>query len=300
MKTSIIIPSYNPTLKLGLTLEKLLPQAAFIDELIIIIDNYNYGDFMKSLADKYSVALKIKMYPQANSGRAKSRNMGAELSSGDILVFLDDDMLAEKDLIEKHIQYHFKNPGSIISGNGYRNPENANDDFGKYLIKMEKGWKEKSITQGEVTLQKFNFTACNMSLPKNIFQQLGGFDTCFSDGEDFDFAVRAINKRIRIIYDRGIIAWHNDWPGIDTYIERDNEYTLAKQEIIKVHPDYLEYFPNMQIKEANKLKKAAAAIIRASIGKWVIAKNSILKILPLNVKFFLYRIVISSYSNINR
>jgi GT2 family glycosyltransferase len=300
LKTSVIIPSYNPTLKLAETLEKLVPQAILIYELIIIIDSDNYGDFAKSLAHKYSPAFKIKIYPQPNSGRAKSRNKGAEICSGDIIIFLDDDMLAEKDLIEKHIQYHLKNPGIILSGNGYRNPECAKYDFGKYLINVEKIWKKESSDVGETTFQKFNFTACNLSLPKKIFQQLGGFDTHFSDAEDFDFAVRAIKSGIRIIYDRTLLAWHNDWPEIDTYIKRQNEYLMAKKEIQKLHPDYLEYFPYLQSKQRNKVKRLFAAIIRTTVGKWVISKNSIFGMLPISIKFFLYRISISSNLNINK
>lgn len=300
MKTSVIIPSYNPALKLPETLEKLVPQATFIDELIIVIDNNIYNDFAKSLVDKYGGAVKIKIFQQANSGRAISRNAGVEISSGDIIIFLDDDMLAEKDLIEKHIQYHVDNPGIIVSGNGYRNPGGANYDFDKFLIRMEEDWKKASIDKGMVTLKKFNFTACNMSLTKKVFKELGGFDSRFSDGEDFDFAVRAVNNGIRIMYDRTLLAWHNDWPEIGIYIKRQNEYLLAKMKIIKAHPDYLNYFPNLKVAEASRAKKITSSIIRATIGKWVISKNVIFKILPLRIKFLFYRISISCYSNINK
>lgn len=300
MKTSIIIPSYNPTLKLPQTLEKLVPQSSFINELIILIDNDNYTEFTQSLVEKYLPSFKIKIYSQPNSGRAISRNKGAELSSGDILIFLDDDMLAEKNLIEKHIQYHLKSSDVIVSGNGYRNPEDATNSFRKFLIKMEQEWKKDNTVVEEVTLQKFNFTACNMSLSKNLFDQLGGFDTRFSDGEDFDFAVRAINIGIRIMYDKTLLAWHNDWPEIGTYIKRQNEYISAKNEIIKVHPDYLKYFPNLQIEQRSKIKKFVSSIVRSTIGKWVIKKNRIFEIFPLSFKFVLYRATISAYSNINR
>jgi len=299
LKASIIIPSYNPTAKLSETLDKLVPQSSFIDELIIIIDNDKYADFAQLLAVKYSSQLKIKIVSQPNSGRARSRNNGVELSRGDIVIFLDDDMLAENNLIEKHIQYHLKNPGIIVSGNGYRNPVNATYDFGKFLIGMEKGWKKDDTGAHQITLEKFNFTACNMSLPKTIFKQLGGFDTQFSDGEDFDFAVRAIQQNIKIIYDSTLLAWHNDWPEIDKYIKRQNEYAFAKMEILKAHPEYIEYFPSLTVAKAGKFKKMISGIVRLTIARWVISKGNVFKIFPLNIKFLFYRITISSYSNIN-
>jgi GT2 family glycosyltransferase len=300
LKTSVIIPSYNPTLKLSETLDKLVPQTVFIDELIIIIDNENYSDYTKSLMEMFSSTLKLKIYSQPNSGRAAARNKGAEISTGDIIIFLDDDMLAEKDLIEKHIQYHNKSFDTIVSGNGYRNPKYADYNFGGFLIQMEEGWKRDTIGIGDITLQKFNFTACNMSLPKSVFIQLNGFDTRFSDGEDFDFGVRAIIKGIRIIYDTNLLAWHNDWPAIDTYIKRQNEYTEAKIEITKAHPEYLKYFPKLKIEEGSKVKKLISGIIRSTIGKWVVSRGFIFEVLPRNIKFFFYRITIASFSNINR
>jgi len=296
LKTSVIIPSYNPTLKLQETLDKLVPQARFIDELIIIIDNNNYSDFANSIVGKYSAALKIKIHSQPNSGRAISRNKGVEVSSGDIIIFLDDDMLAEKDLIEKHIQYHLKNSDSIVSGNGYRNPENANakNDFEKFLVNMENRWRENTINTGEITFNNFNFTACNMSIPKNIFERLGGFDSRFSDGEDFDFAVRGLNTGIRIYYDNTLNAWHNDWSDIKAIISRQKEYTNAKKEIFRIHPNYLKYFAYMLPKEYGWYKKLIASIFKSPLIWFVNSGNSIFASLPLKIKFILYDLTITS------
>jgi GT2 family glycosyltransferase len=298
MKTSVIIPSYNPTLKLSATLDKLIPQSSHIDELIVIIDNDCYGDFEKSLMKKYSGVLNLKIFPQPNSGRAVSRNRGVELSSSDLIIFLDDDMLAENDLIERHIQYHYKNPGIIVSGNGYRNPADATYDFGRFLIGMEKNWKKHDTDLHEITLKKFDFTACNMSLAKSTFRQLDGFDTRFSDSEDFDFAIRAIKQNVKIIYDSTLLAWHNDWPDIDKYIKRQNEYVLARVRIFNIHPEYLTYFPNLHVAEGSKFNKFISAIIRLMGGKQL-SKSGLFKKLPLSLKFLLYKTIIFSYSNIN-
>jgi GT2 family glycosyltransferase len=300
LKTSLIIPSYNPVVKLPHTLDALISQREWIDELIVVVDQKNYSEKIKLILESYSDKFNLKIVPQDISGRARSRNKGAEISTNDLLIFMDDDMLAEKGLIEKHIQYHLKTANIIVSGNGYRNPNQANYDFGKFLINMENDWKQQSKAVGEITLKEFNFTACNMSLPKRLFEQLGGFDISFSDGEDFDFAVRAINKDVRIMYDRSLLAWHNDWPEIDNYVKRQNEYTLAKKQILIAHPEYLEHFPNLKVKEGSKLKKFRSSIIRNTIGQWVIAKNGIFEGLPLSLKFQLYRMTISSYSDINR
>jgi GT2 family glycosyltransferase len=300
LKTSLIIPSYNPEIKLPLTLKALIGQAKWIDELIIVADKKNSMEEVKSILQPYSGSFNLKIISNEISGRGRSRNKGAAASTGDLLVFLDDDMLVVNNLIGKHIQYHIDKHGIIVSGNGYRNPEDANYDFGKFLINMEKSWKSGFDGIVEVTLNKFNFTASNMSLSKNIFQQLGGFDTRFSDGEDFDLGVRALNKGIRVIYDINLLAWHNDWPKLNIYINRQNEYSLAKMEIAKVHPEYLQYFPNLKFRKSSRIKKFVSFISRKTLGKWIISGYSFFDIFPINVKFLFYRIAIFSFSSNNR
>lgn len=292
IKVSVVIPSFNPELKLSDTLDSLVPQSQFIDEVIIIIDLSNYQYFTKAMEEKYATLLKINSYSLENSGRGKSRNRGTELSTGDIIVFLDDDMIAEKDLIEKHIRFHTRKPDSIVSGNGYRNPKGANYDFGKYLIEIESSWKEKTKGIGTVTFQNFNFSACNMSVPIGIFRLLGGFDTRFSDGEDFDFAVRAIQANLPVYYDGTIAAWHNDWPEIDVLIKRQREYTLAKIEIFKIHPGYNKLFPKMIPKQTGALKKILIFLLKKPINNFVNIRNNIFTHFPLKVKFFFYNITI--------
>ena len=293
MKTSVVIPSYNPALKLPETLHLLAEQYESIDELILVIDHTNFQNLSKPLVEKYSAIFNLKIVEQKDSGRGKSRNKGAEVCSGDLIIFFDDDMLPEKDLIKKHIQYHIQKPGIILSGNGYRNPEDAKYDFGKYLVKMEDGWKKAVNGIGEITFEKFNFTACNMSLPKNIFEQLGGFDTRFSDGEDFDFAVRAIDKKIRVVYDNTLLAWHNDWPEISTYIKRQAEYRKAKKEIFKAHPEYLAHFAQMLPKEKGWSTRFLDFLLKSPLTWFVTSQNSIFAALPCNMRFRLYELAIA-------
>jgi len=91
-------------------------------------------------------------------------------------------MLAEDGLIEKHVNHHKNEDALILTGNGYRNPTAANNDFGRFLVGMEKPWREKVKDITNVTLDNFTFTACNLSIPRKIFIDLGGFDTKFPTG----------------------------------------------------------------------------------------------------------------------
>jgi len=293
LTTSLIIPSYNPSLKLRKTLDSLVTQEVAVDELILVIDHTHYDNYVDGLKEDYHSKFNLKIVRNNDSGRGKSRNKGVEASSGNLLIFLDDDMLCEKDLIKKHIEYHLQSPGTIVCGNGYRNPKDANYPFGKFLINMEQSWKEGVKSPSEVTFDNFSFTACNLSLPKSIFLQLNGFDTLFTDGEDFDFAIRAIKQGIKVIYDVNLLAWHDNWPDIGDLIRRDKEYTKAKLAIFKVHPDYLVKFPHMVLKPSGKLKKIVVFLLKKPMNWFVKDRNAIFAHLPLRIKFIVYNLTIS-------
>jgi GT2 family glycosyltransferase len=293
LKISVIIPTYNPVLKLGATLDKLKSEAKLIDELVIVADRKHFTKEADELLGKYRKEFNLKIVHPAVSGRGISRNKGAEVSSGEFIFFLDDDMVVEEGLLENHMLYHQKNTGCIVSGCGYRNPQQAKTDFQKYLIATESSWKAKSTQQGMVTLQQFNFTACNLSVSKELFVRLNGFDARFTDGEDFDFAVRAINSGIPIIYDVNLVAWHNDWPSIKAYIRRQIEYVKAKNEIFKIHPGYKTSFPNMVPKSGSPLKRAIAFLCRRPILWFVDSQNIIFDALPQRLKYRLFDWAIS-------
>ncbi len=296
---SLIIPSFNPVLKLPDTLNSLVSQTGFIDELILVIDHNHYDSFPKELISKYQVIFNLVIIKQEDSGRAKSRNKGAEVSKGDLLIFLDDDMLVEDGLIEKHIRHH-KNEGSLIlTGNGYRNPKDANNDFGKFLVGMERPWREKVKDIKNVTLDNFTFTACNMSIPRKVFMELGGFDVKFPDGEDFDFAVRALLKSYVVKYDNSLIAWHNDWPVIDSFIRRQAEYTKAKKIIFEAHPEYIQHFSHMVPKTMTGMKKTVMKALKGPLLWFVNSGNVIFASLPANLKSVIYNYTIAFNTNSN-
>jgi GT2 family glycosyltransferase len=301
MNVSIVICSYNPTLHLAYALDSLLPQSKQIYQVVVLIDNEKYADYANTILDQYRNLFNlVTVHVQPNSGRSAARNAGAKLSKGDLLLFLDDDMIAEDGLVEKHLVYHVSNTNSIIIGNGFRNPVYARDDFSKYLMEVEHSWFTSMKDKEKVDYNNFSFTACNMSIPVNAFNRLNGFDSQLKDAEDFDFGVRALNMGLNILYDRALVAWHNDWPDIKSFIIRQNEYTLGKEKLAEIHPDYLKHFPDLLQGKSSFIKKIRSFIIRNSLSRIVINNSSVFRILGLEYKFSLYRLTISANSLINK
>lgn len=117
MKTSIIIPVYNAQDTLENCIDSILNQTYKDFEIILINDGStdNSQEIIENYINKYPAV--FKSYAQVNSGIAKARNKGIELSKGEYLFFIDNDDYIDNDYIETFvIEIEEKNCDVVIGG----------------------------------------------------------------------------------------------------------------------------------------------------------------------------------------
>ncbi len=289
MTISVFIPTYNGINRLRGILNALREQSIKEFETHILIDGSTDGTI--NMEKEYP---EYHFHSFTKTGRAGIRNRAAAICTSTHLLFLDDDMLPEKSLVEAHMKFQSDNPESILIGNGFRNPAQAATDFGKYLVSCEVVWRKNKPAEYNVTSETFSFTACNMSLPLTIFRQVGGFNSTLSDGEDFEFGMKAMDSGIRIHHNRNVVAWHNDWPEISAYIRRNSEYLAGRKKLFALNPEYNRYLnvPPTQSEESKGIKQ----LIIRSFAQSALKGNIFFRILPLPMKFIAFRSAIYLYT----
>ncbi len=108
MKASIVIPTYKRSDFLIRAIESVYNQDYKDFEVVVVDDNGEGTDYQKSnveLLNKYFNNSNFKYFALSNnSGACKARNKGAELSSGIVLMFLDDDDYYYPNKISKQIE----------------------------------------------------------------------------------------------------------------------------------------------------------------------------------------------------
>ncbi|WP_129077308.1 glycosyltransferase family 2 protein [Anaerobacillus alkaliphilus] len=114
---SIVIPSYNRyPLNLYL-LESLKSQTFPHDKMEVIFVDDASTDETKKLSSQIDTPYSIKwVRNESPLGRAKARNKGVTFASGEILVFLDAEMVAAPGLIETHYFTHKDQENLVMSG----------------------------------------------------------------------------------------------------------------------------------------------------------------------------------------
>ncbi|MCW1147843.1 glycosyltransferase family 2 protein [Flavobacterium lacisediminis] len=104
---SIIIPTYNRTQYLKLTLDSIKNQN-FKDYEVIVIDDGTPGDDNLLLCEKYEKVAYVKI--PNSGGPSKPRNIGISKAVGKYIAFVDDDDIWLPNKLEKQVQILEQNP----------------------------------------------------------------------------------------------------------------------------------------------------------------------------------------------
>src|SRR5205814_7964709 len=133
-KVSVVIPSKNRSALLAEALERIESQT-IPRELyeVIVIDNDSSDDTRCVLEQKARTYPNLKFGLQEKPGAAATRNAGLRLAKGELILFIDDDVQAERSLVQAHLECHKKNPNTSVIGAVSMPWDDTTDPFLRYL-----------------------------------------------------------------------------------------------------------------------------------------------------------------------
>jgi GT2 family glycosyltransferase len=128
-------------------------------------------------------------------------------AQGKVLIFVDDDIRVGTDFISQHLVAHQKWPGALVVGS-VRLPNGA---MAKPFVRFRQRIEDGGVPEmpGPTPIQNF-CTAQNMSISRDLFQDVGGFDPNIVSGEDQDFALRHTALGRKVVFWPEAAAVHED------------------------------------------------------------------------------------------
>ena len=245
IKISIIIPTLNKKTRLQLTLDSLISQNISKNNFEVIIVNGGKEEYWEKQYPFKKTFINIKEH-----NIAKARNIGAKYAMGDILLFIDDDMLLPKGFLLSHLNAQVSMPSIVhgeirnlylfqyfkdpITSELYMNIE-VSPKIKKILEKFEvneanirkgdfdglKKYSKKSgfelLIENSFRLNKsckwISFTGGNVSLPRVYFEKVKGFDENFGSRwgcEDIELGYRLLKNGYTFVYSHDAINYHMD------------------------------------------------------------------------------------------
>ncbi len=188
---SVVVPTFNRKDILARGLQALSNQSLPPDryEVVVVVDGSTDGT--TQMLTKFSAPCSLKVIDQPNKGRAGACNAGVRASQGEILLFVDDDVLADYPLLEEHVSSHQRGPFGGVLG-PLPVVVTADSRFLTWFMarKFERLYTRWNTHPDEIEVYEY-YTA-NFSIPRAIVNEIGLFDEGFRyyGGEDGDFLLR--------------------------------------------------------------------------------------------------------------
>jgi len=175
---AIIVPTCGRPELLKRCLRQILPYVEEHPECAVVVsDDGDARQTRASLGEEFN---RVKVVQGPRRGPAANRNSGVKHSTGDLLIFLDDDCRPESSLIEEYQREAEKHPEcSVFEGR----------------ISAEGAWTGFADT-APVNESGGFLWSCNFAIRRDLYLRIGGFDERFPFPamEDVDLNFRVEGK----------------------------------------------------------------------------------------------------------
>ncbi|MGA7877688.1 MAG: glycosyltransferase, partial [Desulfoferrobacter sp.] len=196
---SVIIPVYNARPHIGRAIDAVMNSAYRPCELIVVDDASTDGS---AEVARTCGATVIAMEHQ--SGPAAARNRGAGMAKGDILLFVDSDVLIETDTVARIVEDFSKHDIAAVFGSYDDEPEAKN------FLSQYKNLCHHFVHQQSCTEAATFWAGCG-AIRRDVFDTADGFDEqrySKPSIEDIELGYRIKRLGFRILLDKELQVKH--------------------------------------------------------------------------------------------
>lgn len=208
---SIVIPTHDRSATLQRTLDRLRQSEGIRSWEVVVVANACSDDTTAQVASLSCTWPGLRLIELGEPSASVARNLGASEARGELVVFLDDDILVESDALATIEHWYKGSDGrSLLVGQVLPLPEHLATPFGAFR-QRSLGGPVSASSSTDVDWYSSQLAA----VPAATLADLGGYDESYPAAslEDNDLAVRARRAGYRIVFHPGLQGTHNDVAG---------------------------------------------------------------------------------------
>lgn len=238
MRFSVVIPTYRRRERV-LKHVAALAEQTFDDFEVVVVDDGS-GDGTADALRALETPFPLTIVEQGNQGAAQARNVGARAAAGQLLLFLDDDMEADPALLAEHERSH-REGADLVVGDMPLHPDSP-PGLLSWGVGVWAQTRRERLTESGAEPGLDDLLTGQMSISREAFERLGGFDTSFTreglfGGEDIDFSYRVVKAGLRAAYNPAAISYQYYAVDPAAYLRRSRETGRSEEELVLKHPE---------------------------------------------------------------
>ena len=196
MYISLIIPTFNRAGLLTRTIPALANQQTTFEYEVIFVSNGSADEtetVLKEAEARYSGQVRYLRIPPTG-GPSAPRNVGIRAATGEVVIILDDDVLPDADLVQRHGEFHAAHPEAHHAALGelYIPAEMLDDPMSMF----------HTFPYHEVRnldrLSFLHFWTCHVSVKRQFIKDAGLFDERFLGYEDMLCGHQLVNRGMHL------------------------------------------------------------------------------------------------------
>ena len=219
MRLSVIIPTKGRKQIFDATLAAAVRSIQHIDaEILVINDETNE-------IPEIPAASNVHLFNNPKSGVAAARNFGFKNSTGEVILFLDNDIIISKESVDHILKLHAEHSHACFNLN-WEYPADAlekisSQPFTRFLKTFQmisfKGWYGDSSWRDNELFASKSIASFHLSIQRSDFEKTGGYNEefPFAGFEDYDFPVRLRRAAVDFYIDSRMTVCHNEIDRLD-------------------------------------------------------------------------------------
>jgi GT2 family glycosyltransferase len=238
-RISVIIPTYQRAPLLERSLESLTEQTLPRDEFEVIVVDDGSSDWTHSVCTKLAEQLPLRYFRIENSGIAAAKNLGVFAAQAPLLLFFDDDDVADARLLEAHVDAHRENPDEKVAVLGYTtwSSELEVSPIMEYVTEIGQHlFSYRNLEDGQ-RLDYTYFWGGRSSCKRSLLTTYGSFDQDLSGIEDMELGFRLAKQGLKVIHTRAAKSYMVRSVSFDQFAERCLKRGRALWRFTQRHPD---------------------------------------------------------------
>jgi peptidoglycan/xylan/chitin deacetylase (PgdA/CDA1 family) len=266
-KLSVVIPTRNRARILARTLPTVLDQS--LDpadyEVIVVVDGRDPDSV--GVANALSRAFALAVVEQPRRGLASARNLGIRHAKGRWILFLDDDLVCERQLLHEHVSVHERlSEGRVVHGAIFGSPESPPTLAAQMTSDWYEQYNSSLLANGGLDWPRDVYFAGNSSLLREAVIALGGFDEHFRF-PGYEFGYRLWRSGLSFEYQPNAIAHEIFTKPTREFIQDAVGLGASEPLMCRKHPEYRPYSLLATVGEGSAWKRALrATLVRSPLS----------------------------------